>query len=1187
MKKKVARGLLAAILVSNSILGTTNMANAMSNTAEPNGLTLKTEENLTIETESNSTAITSEAEDTSLVEMEESSTEDTSSVEMDESSTSEVNSVEASEETNVSDNAESKSDSSSYQVKTKSVDNIDDFKTAIATSNTTIELSNNIIINEETINITANNITIEGGGHSITVKSATDKAALVVKSKNAVLNDLKIINESKKPGLTLYNAKAGSGDKGVVLSNVEIIGSKSGVALDIFNSTVNLTNITCSNSLYKDFQIRGGSIVTLNSENKHSDGIISLQTIQDKSKNETENVINNLGTYYFTPGTVTEDNDNKKVVDYDAIAYKYASNLEELLKYVKQSGAVIKLTDHITVDENDAAYVKTIEVGKNVTIDGNNKTLDLNNVASLLLKGNDIVVKKLEVVNSNSYGINIYNSKNVKLENIAVSNSLSHGIFVNGSIVDLHEFTTSSNGAEGIKITRATSLNSQNHVDSVVTVTGTNNKQEESDIDVIVVNLDINGTISNNKFIHEQGNIKYTEYHNEVVQTEHGWLDYTIDYVVEQAQLDVTDKEAVKNATGESIELVNDGVVDNTENLKKLIEYAASHSMELYFPKGTYKITSDIDLSELNLPAPAASNFSVIGDPDGLSIIDGSESDKMLKIFNVAEDHKMSYVDIEHLVFNNVGIALKGEYKKSLSLSNNVFMNGKNSGEMEAYIEVQLHGKKDFPVKNDPNNIKSIVNKIDSNIFLRGADNLGRGIVSTNNENIEITNNFFGNLEGIEDAKKMLPDTVDNKLDLVKDSNLTEGEQGNFYTAINSENDLDTLIQNNYFNLVKNGQKSEHIIFALGYENLQIVGNYFKGQENGTTGGVKISNGKNAYIGSNHFSDVPLLTYIDSSLANAEAQLHNTVIYNNLFHQKTNFGKEGTGITFDQSSNDGDVKDFIIYQNEFKSDERDGINLSERAQKAVNDNQFLAYGNTYKNTNKPVNYIGKVSLTESALADIEVKVDNHKGYTTYKDEAIPLTPPEVDYTYLKEIYDEAQKFLDVILNNDLVGDTPGKYPTNLVKQLQDMMAEIEELYNDGKLLQAGTNTFVTKLDDLYETVRQSRIPVNTGNSSGSGNNSGDGNGSGSGNNFGDGNGSGSENNSGDGNGLGSENNSGNGNEDSSESTGSTINKPTVDEQEKLDSLPQTGEVFNRVLTALGILFIITAGLLLMKRPKTE
>ena len=261
------------------------------------------------------------------------------------------------------------------------------------------------------------------------------------------------------------------------------------------------------------------------------------------------------------------------------------------------------------------------------------------------------------------------------------------------------------------------------------------------------------------------------------------------------------------------------------------------------------------------------------------------------------------------------------------------------------------------------------------------------------------------------------------------------------------------------------------------------------------------------------------------------------------------------------------------------------------------------------------NTAGNLGLTESTLDVIQGKVANNIGFTLYQDAKIPLTPAKVDYTYLNEIYDEAKAFLDDIIKNDLVGDTSGKYPANLVKQLQDMMAEIDELYNDGKLLQAGTNTFVTNLDELYEVVKNSKIPNAPGNDSGDEDNSGeenvpgdgdnsgeenipgdgdnsgeenipgDGDNSGEENIPGDGDNSGEENVPGDGDNSGEENIPGDGNEETLESIGGTINKPTTDEQQTIDKLPQTSEVFHRVLNALGILLVITASFLLMKRPR--
>ena len=199
-----------------------------------------------------------------------------------------------------------------------------------------------------------------------------------------------------------------------------------------------------------------------------------------------------------------------------------------------------------------------------------------------------------------------------------------------------------------------------------------------------------------------------------------------------------------------------------------------------------------------------------------------------------------------------------------------------------------------------------------------------------------------------------------------------------------------------------------------------------KGMETGAAGGVKIRNGKNAYIGSNNFDDVPLLTYIYGDLTREDSILYNTTIYNNLFHCKTNFGGEGTGILYYQSFRDGDnlefkikdsdgnvtvdkwdnafgdVKNFLIYKNEFLSDDRDQITISGRAQTAYNNKQFLAYGNKYLETKDTVNYNkGNLILSESQESEVSSKLN--AGYDKYKNVNIPLTPATVDYTYINKL----------------------------------------------------------------------------------------------------------------------------------------------------------------------------------------
>ena len=238
----------------------------------------------------------------------------------------------------------------------------------------------------------------------------------------------------------------------------------------------------------------------------------------------------------------------------------------------------------------------------------------------------------------------------------------------------------------------------------------------------------------------------------------------------------------------------------------------------------------------------------------------------------------------------------------------------------------------------------------------------------------------------------MLPSNVINKLKILNNiskskliNNLdTKDSQGNFLTCINNERyDENVSISNNYFNLnktrningdfkadvlvsginvAKDGQRRDHIIYAKGYNILNIYGNYFKGMENGAAGGVKIRNGKNAYIGSNYLKDVPILTYIYGDLTKEECLLYNTTIYNNLLHNVTNFGAEGTGILYYQSYKNGDtlefksnglvtetwtnayadVKNFLIYNNKFMSDNRDTITISARAETPYKNNEFIS-----------------------------------------------------------------------------------------------------------------------------------------------------------------------------------------------------------------------------------------------------
>lgn len=578
-------------------------------------------------------------------------------------------------------NADSNTTSTIYKVKTlANIDNFEDFKKAIALDNTTITLTDDIEINEK-VEIIAKKITINGASikdadgntrlHQIKITSnastnddGINTSALVVKSKNTIISNLTIINETTKPGLTLYGAED------VKLSDIEIIGIKSeldtgtdtnpdygpdfdpgydpdlnpdpeedpdsdlpdtnlysdtaptnatstiersGVALDIYNSkNVKLNNIKSSNSLYRDFQIRGGSQVEILSKNAHSTGAVHIQSIQKEG--EAENVITDASNFYLAgvPFEEKVDGDIKITkVDYFLKVEKDATEISDILEGIKNGGTVVTLQNDITLDwddlpEDDTESLK-IEVNRNVTIDGNGHTLDLNGLGTFVLKGKDIIVKNITIDNSFEHGVNIYNSKNVLLDNVVLSNSFQSGIFVNGSTVVLKDVSTLYNVDAGIKITRSRTLRSPSHFDSEVKVKGTLT-QKESNISVTVLNLEmLDDTKQDNKFIPQEGTYtehtndanykKLSQYYIDLFQIEgtdaaqKEYWEQEIDYLVLQEKINVKDHNTVLDENKQPIRLMGDGVTDDTDNLIRLIKYAASNSQELYFPAGTYKIT--------------------------------------------------------------------------------------------------------------------------------------------------------------------------------------------------------------------------------------------------------------------------------------------------------------------------------------------------------------------------------------------------------------------------------------------------------------------------------------------------------------------------------------------------------------------------------------------------------------------
>ena len=635
--------------------------------------------------------------------------------------------------------------------------------------------------------------------------------------------------------------------------------------------------------------------------------------------------------------------------------------------------------------------------------------------------------------------------------------------------------------------------NPNDYRDSIVNIMGSF-ESKEPNLAMVIRNAEMvkSEHVQNNQICFKESNIadKYKEIkkpatkaklslmnENTSFDTESGTTD--TNFIKKQTRIDVT------KSNESNIKLDNTGKTDITKDFIELLKYAALNSKELYFPQGTYKISGDIDLTKLD--TKAFSNVTITGDKDGLSILDASSvKDKMVLIKNSDYHAIMGYVNINNMVFNNVGLEFNGVYKNDISLNNNTFINGRYS---------VVDGKAIMAPYIKTNNSTYIIER---NIFLRGKDYAGRGISTYATKDSLIKDNFFGKLDDKDKASKMLPVEVINKLNLINQTGKVSGEQGNFFTCINNERyDKNMTIENNYMdmndsreiegisndllidgiNVEKEGQRKDHLIYSKGYEELNIVGNYFKGMENGAAGGVKLRNGVGAYVGSNHFKDVPLLTYIYKDLTKEECKLHDTTIYNNVFHETKNIGKEGTGILYYQSFRNGEtvtfsnketvdnlqghVKNFAVYNNKFISGEDSVITVSNRAKNF--EDEFYMNGNTYYEENSTSVNFHRGNLSIENVRENEIQDKLNRGYTKFNKVNIPLIDLlKSDSSELSKKITDTKSYIESI--------EECKYSEGLVKELRVLLNKAEKIVSDKLSTQWTINNMVMEITRLVDKI---------------------------------------------------------------------------------------------------------------------
>ena len=363
-------------------------------------------------------------------------------------------------------------------------------KNAVMQSNVNINIKNDISF-DNPINITGQNITINGDGRKFDLKQTDDTNRFVIKGNadNIEINNLTFDN--------YYTTGIYISGKNINLKDITLTGksvepskvgnAKAGIDISDANTTVTLENITNQNHLQSGIRVKKGAHITIKGTHIHENDAVDLQSVLDNGVNT--NVID------FDNDQYIEYSKNTNQVNYRSKTLN-ASSFESLKKAVTQSNVNINITSDIKFDN-------AIDItGKNIIINGDGKTFDLNQPDTtnrFVIKGNadNIEINNLTFDNYTTIGIYV-SGKNVALKDITLTgeykNSTANGkskvgMDVVGSTVTIENITSKNHSECGIRLRE----------EAKVEISGNNSHENDNaDIKMVVLNNASESVITDN-----------------------------------------------------------------------------------------------------------------------------------------------------------------------------------------------------------------------------------------------------------------------------------------------------------------------------------------------------------------------------------------------------------------------------------------------------------------------------------------------------------------------------------------------------------------------------------------------------------------------------------------------------------------------------------------------------------------
>lgn len=243
-----------------------------------------------------------------------------------------------------------------------------------------------------------------------------------------------------------------------------------GIVIDYSDDAYNSNNTPTDT---RKVNISGG---TIKSENQKA-----LTVVEDDSQKTTDISITG-GTFSTNPGKYIADGyladkteDGYQIIkEGDAtenvalVGKTYYPTLKEAID-AAEAGDTVTLLKDITVDMGTDKNAAAIAITKNLTLDGNGKTIAANKIDAeegmghiLGIQGANVKVKDLTIDGADKsarHGIQVYGEgSKATLYSVTVKNCFGYGLVVNGATATATRLTTDGNGWGGVNVTKGVNI---------------------------------------------------------------------------------------------------------------------------------------------------------------------------------------------------------------------------------------------------------------------------------------------------------------------------------------------------------------------------------------------------------------------------------------------------------------------------------------------------------------------------------------------------------------------------------------------------------------------------------------------------------------------------------------------------------------------------------------------------------